>query len=338
MRRPSERIRWNRRRVLLAAGTLLAAPRLFAQRTATARRIGFLAVPNAFEKTSPNHYAWNALESALRDLGYREGDSLQIERRHASGDIARLPEVASQLIKSAPEVVVVFGAQSTMAAYKASKTVPIVSYSGDLVKLGLASSYAHPGENVTGVSPSTLDVTLKKVELLRELIPKMQRIAWLLNPSNQYLAKQVAEGLERGAPALGVTAIRFDAGSVEALEAAIRKISLQRFDAVLIPADVFFVEHRARLSELLLRYRLASVSLDRVMLDAGILMTYGVDLLDGIRRMAGQVDKILRGAPAGTIPIDFIERFSLGINAKTARALGITIPRSILVRSDRVIE
>ena len=331
-------MRRARRNLLLAAAAMALASTAAAQPRMPVRRIGFIAIDDAFTAGSPNAFAWLALESKLRELGYREGENLVIERRHASGDPSRLKDAASELVKLKTEVIVAFGAQSVTAASQASSAVPIVSYTNDLAALGLAASYAKPGGNVTGVSPSTSAVTLKELEILVALVPGLRRVAWLRNPTNPVFSTTFREEIEKAGATLGVRAIPFDAGSADALEAAVTEIARLGFEAVLVPADVSFVQHRARLAALLLRHRLPSASLDRVMLDAGLLMTYGVDVLDGIRRMAAHIDKILRGTSPGEIPIEFIDRFQLGINARTARVLGITVPQSILLRADRVIE
>jgi len=328
----------RRRAFIVFAGAALVFPALAAAPPGRSFRIGFIAIADSFTQKSPNRFAWLALESELSKLGYREGDNLVIARRHGSGNPSGLKDAASALVQLNPQVIAAFGSQNVAAARQASATVPIVSYTDDLVALGFASSYAKPGGNVTGVSPSTSAVTLKQFELLVALVPAVQRVAWLRNPANPIFSASFGEEIDKAGAAFGVTASRFDAGSADALEATIGEIARQRFDAVLVPADVSFVQHRARLAALLLQHGLASASLDKVMLDAGLLLTYGVDVLDGIRRMASQIDKVLHGTPAGDIPIEFIDRFHLGINARTAKALGLTISQSILLRADRVID
>lgn len=329
----------NRRDTVFALLALGAWPlACFAQQPGRTFRIGFIAISDSFTSASPNAFAWLALESGLRELGYREGQNLVIQRRHASGNPSRLKEAASELVMLKTEVIVAFGAQSVTAASQAGSAVPIVSYTDDLVALGLAASYTRPGGNVTGVSPSTSAVTLKQLELLVALLPGLRRVAWLRNPTNPIFSTAFGKNVENAGATFGVNVAAFDVGSADALEAVVGQIARQGFEAVLIPADVFFAQHRARLAALLLQHRLPSASLDRVMLDAGVLMTYGADSLDGIRRMASHVDKILRGTSPGEIPIEFIDRHQLGINARTARVLGITVPQSILLRADRVIE
>jgi len=328
----------KRRAFIVLAGGALIVPALAAAQSGRRARIGFLAFPDAFASGAPNRIGWLAIESELARLGYREGENLTIERRHASGDPSRLKDAASALLNLAPEVIITFGAQSVTAARQATGTVPIVSYTNDLVAPGLAASFARPGGNVTGVSPSTSTLTIKQFEILRQLVPGARRVAWLRNPSNVIFTRAFGEEIEKAGATLGVTAMRFDAGSADALDATVREIARQGFDAVLVPADVVFVQHRARLAAQLLQYRLPGASLDKIMLDAGFLVTYGVDVLDGIRRMANHIDKILRGTPPGDIPIEFIERFQLGINLRTAKALGVTVPQTVLIRADRVIE
>ena len=328
----------DRRRFVVFIGGALLLPALAAAQSGRRPRIGFLALPDAFASGAPNRFGWAALESELGKLGYHEGGNVDIERRHASGVPARLKEAAGKLVDLKADVIVTFGAQSVTATSRATGTVPIVSYTNDLVALGLAASFARPGGNVTGVSPSTSTITIKQFEILRELVPGARRVAWLRNPSNAIFTTAFGKEMEAAGATLGASVKRFDAASADELDAAVREIAEQGFDAVVVPADVMFVQHRARLAAQLLQHRLPSASLDKVMLDAGMLMTYGVDVLDGIRRMATHVDKILRGTPAGEIPIEFIERFQFGINLRTAKALGLTIPKTVFLRADRVIE
>ena len=229
----------NRRDAAFALIALGASPvACFAQQVGRTFRIGFIAISDSFTSGSPNAFAWLALESRLRELGYREGENLGIERRHASGDPSRLKDAASELVKLKPEVIVAFGAQAVTAASQASSTVPIVSYTGDPVALGFAASYSKPGGNVTGVSPSTSAATLKEFEILVELVPRLRRVAWLRNPTNPIFSTTFGEAVEKAGVTLGVRAIPFDAGSADALEAAVTEIARLGFEAVLVRKHV----------------------------------------------------------------------------------------------------
>ncbi len=328
----------RRRQFLIVAGGLLAAPLVHAQ-DKSPHRVGFLALPNAFVETNPNHFAWRELEDALGKHGYYDGRTLVIERRHAGGVAAKLKEAAVGLVKSRVEVIAAFGGQNVKAAREATQSIPIVGYSGALVDGGFADSYARPGRNVTGVSPSTTDSSQKQLEFLLAAVPGVRRAAWLRNPTNPSIfSASFTRRIEESAAHLGVTATPFEVSTADALEAAIPEIARQGFGAVLVPADVFYFLMRNRLAQLLLAHRLPSATQDGAMLDEGLLLTYGVDYAYGIRRMASQIDRILKGANPATIPIEIIEAFSLGVNLRTARVLGLKIPQSLLLRADRVIE
>jgi len=331
------RARPGRRRILLAASAFLAVTLVRAQGKSP-RRIGFLALPNAFDEANPNNVAWRALEDALGRLGFREGPSLVIVRRHAGGEAARLRDAAAELAIAKVDVIAAFGGQNVRAAREATQAIPIVGYSGVLVESGFAESYPRPGRNVTGVSPSSTDVSQKQLEFLVVSVPGLRRVAWLRNSTNPFFSEAFTRRVAASAQRLGVAATPFEVSTAEALEVTIPEIARQEFGAVLVPSDIVYVALRHRLAQLLLKYRLPSASLDRIMLDAGLLLNYGVDFEYGIRRMASQIDQILRGVSPSVIPVEVIESFALGVNMRTARALGLTIPQSVILRADRFIE
>jgi ABC-type uncharacterized transport system substrate-binding protein len=329
----------RRREFIAFFGGAFPALLVRAQERQGIHRIGFIALVDSFAPGHPLKITWDTLESRLSELGWREGHNLSIERRHAHGDQKRYAEAADALVDSRVEVVVAFGMQPITALLAANPEIPIVAYTGDPVKLGLAASYARPGRNVTGVASQTPDLAMKQLELLRDVKPGLARVAWLNNPSNQFFARSgIRELIEQAGAKLGVNTVQFDVGSAERLEGAIREIGKQGFQAVLIPADISYVRNAKRLSDLLIASHLVSASQDMVMAQSGVLVTYGPDVLDGVRRMADHIDRILRGTRPGEIPIEFVRRFRLAVNAKTARALGLTIPQSVLLRADRVIE
>ena len=327
----------RRRQFLIASSALVAAPLVRAQDKAP-QRVGFLALTNAFTETSPNNLVWRELEQALGMLGYREGGTVVIERRHAGGNAARLRATAIELVKSKVEVIVVFGMQNIKAAREATQSIPIVGYGAALVEGGFAESYARPGRNVTGVSPSTTDVSQKQLEFLVAAAPHVRRVAWLRNPTNSFFSESFTRRIDKSAVYLGISARPFEVSTVDAVEAAIPEIARQGFEAVLVPSEVVYFQMRKRLARLLLTHKLPSVTMDRIMLDEGFLLIYGVDFVQGVRRMASQIERILKGASPATIPIEIPEVFTLEVNLKTARVLGLTIPQSLLLRADRVIE
>lgn len=331
------------RLVVAFPGAALLAPLAHAQQRLV-RRVGFLAFADNFSKHSPLSFAWRTIEGILAQEGFREGDNLVIARRHAAGRQSRVGDAARELIAQKPEVVLAFGSQAIDAVRAADPEMPIVGYTSDAVALGYAASYARPGNRVTGVSPSSLPMTVKQLELLVALVPDLRRVAWLRNrPSTadrgqKAFDARVAQDIAQASAQLGVTAVAFDATTADEFDGVIAEIARQGFGAVLIPADILYVNHRQRLGARLLEHRLPSASMDMQMLDAGVLVIYGAVVLDGIRRMGNKAVQILRGTPPGEIPFEFIERFQFGVNLKTAGELGIAVPKSILLRADRVVE
>lgn len=328
--------RAGRRRFLIGASALFTAITARAQ-GASQHRIGFITLA-ATQRTEPGYLFWRELETALGQLGYREGSNLRIWRSHAGGNPERLNQAASELVRAAVEVIVAVGSQYVKAAREVTRTVPIVSYTADPVVLGFAESFARPGGNVTGVSPSTTDLSPKQLEFLAMAVPGLRRVAWLRNPNNPYFSQSFEERLNASARLLGLHVSPMDLAKADAVEATVAEVKLKGFDGVLVPSDAFFVRLRDPLGAALLGQALPSATLDGIMLDAGLLLTYGVDFTDGVRRMASQIDKIFKGASAANIPIEIIERFALGVNLRTARALKLTVPQSLLLRADRVIE
>jgi putative ABC transport system substrate-binding protein len=322
--------------LVLAAGSLIAP--LAPGEGHAMHRIGFIALNDSFSKQSPLNFVWRAIEQSLAREGFGEGRNLVIERRHASGKPAGLAEAASQLAALEPEVIAAFASQAINAARAASRDIPIVGYTSDAVALGYAKSYARPGGRITGVSPSTLELTVKQLELLAAFVPDLRRVAWLRNGANQPFVELVGKVIDGAAAQLHVAAAAFDASSGEALDGAVAEIVRQGYGAVLVPGDILYIRHRERIGALLLDHRLPSASFDRLMLKAGILLTIGVDVEYAAGRMGIQIAKILNGTPAGEIPFDFIGRFQTGINLKTARVLGLTVPTVILLRADEVIK
>jgi len=321
---------------VLAAGSLILP--LARSEGQAMRRVGFVALNDSFSKKSPLNFAWRAIEQSLAREGFREGHNLVIERRHASGKPAGLAAAATQLAALKPEVIAAFASQAIDAARAASRDIPIVGYTSDAVALGYAKSYARPGGRITGVSPSTLELTVKQLELLAAFVPGLRRVAWLRNSANRPFVELIGKVIDGAAAQLHVAATAVDASSGDALERAVGKIARQGFGAVLVPGDILYIRHRERIGTLLLEHRLPSASFDRLMLKAGTLLTVGVDVEYAAGRMGIQIAKILNGTPAGEIPFDFVGRFQTGINLKTARVLGLTVPRQILLRADEVID
>ncbi len=324
----------NRRQVLACAAALLAAPAARSQ--GRVRRIGFLALSDP--STNPLALPlMRALEEGLRELGYVEGQNLVIERRHAGGLLARVPEVAAELARLKVEVIVTVGAQNVRAVQRALPAMPIVTLLGDPIGGGFAKSLARPGGSVTGVTNIGADVSIQQLELLRAALPGLKRVAVLGNSSNPF-TKSIEGSLQAGAARLGLSVTQFDAPSADALEGAISAMAQQKPGAVVVVQDIFLVQHSKRIAGLLLEHRLASTGGAAEQAALGLLMSYGANQREAFRRMASYVDRILKGARPGELPIEILEHYELTLNLKTARALGLAIPKDVLLRADRVIE
>ena len=303
-----------------------------AQQAARVYRLGFLAT------TSGPPPGYQAFEAALTNLGYREQRNLVIERRYAAGDLDRLPELASDLVRADVDVIVTQATPAALAAKRATNKIPIVmATGGDAVGSGLVASLSRPGGNVTGTSFLATELTGKRLELLRELLREARRVAYLGN--NRILPEQLAfRELQRVASSFGMESIFVNAPVPEALEPAFVTIANERMDAVLPSDSAQNVEARSQIVALAVRHHLAVAYGRREFVDAGGLMSYGTSLPDLYRRAAYFVDKILKGAAPADLPVEQPTKFELVINLKTARALGLTVPRSLLVRADEVIE
>jgi putative ABC transport system substrate-binding protein len=327
----------NRRAFLcaLALPGIAFSRDVVAQRTGRTARIGYLSGVSA---AGNPHYP-EAFRRGLRELGWVEGGNVTIEYRFADGRPERLPELARDLVRSKVDVLVAGATPSAVAARNATATIPIVMIAvGDPEGLGLVKSLARPGSNVTGVSFGVgLESFSKSLEMVRQIVPGVSRVAVLLNPANpaQTLAEQeVLASAER----LGMRLRIHQARGVDEFERAFATMERERPDALLVVADSMFIQHRARLAELAARLRVPTIYGVREAVEAGGLVSYGPNVADIFRRAAAYVDKILRGAAPGELPVEQPVKFDLVINLKVARALGLTIPPSILVRADEIIE
>jgi putative tryptophan/tyrosine transport system substrate-binding protein len=278
---------------------------------------------------------WMALRQALQELGYLEGRSIRFETRWAQGRVDRLPGLASELVRLRVDVLVTGGSESALAAKKATTTIPIVMATGaDPVRLGLVKSLGRPTGNVTGVTSLSADLIAKRVELLRELLPKSSRVAVLSDGTpNSLVSVREAEAAAR---ALGITTRAISATRPEdldrALGAAVREHAL-----IVVASPPLFTE-RTRIAALALKHRLPTVVGGREYAEAGGLFSYAVSYPALFRRAALYVDKILKGAKPADLPVEQPTTFELVINLKTAEALGLTIPKSLLLRADQLIE
>ena len=324
----------RRRGFLRTVGVMLlgASWRADAQRAASMPRIGFLTP----EGTTPGEPAfWQG----MRDLGYIEGKSIVVDRRSADGDLARLPALAVELAKLRPDIIAAIATASAIAAQQATATIPIVMVGvSDPVSSGLVGNLARPGGNVTGTSLQANAVVGKQIELIHQLLPNATRIAALWNPANViHQQLMLSEALAAGARQRLLVRIG-EVRAAKELDSAFTTLESERPDAVLMLADSMFISNAARIGELALAHRLPVISGGSgVLAQAGILATYGADVADVARRSAAYVQKILRGAKPGDLAVELPTKFELIINARTAKALGIHVPASVLTRADEVI-
>ena len=325
------------RRSFIAAMTasLLAAPLAAeAQQAAKIARIGFLT-PAADPRLR------EAFHQGQRDLGYVEGRNLVIEIRSAEGKFQRLPALAAELVALKVDVIVVGGTPAALAAKQATTILPIVvSAASDLVASGLVTSLTRPGGNVTGLSMLSSDLVGKCLELLKQAVPGVSRVAVLWQPGvlDEHTEKDILKGAEVAARALGVQLQFVEARGPKDFDRAFSEITRARSGALTVLPSSMFLSERRRLVDLAAKNRLPAVYFVREFVDAGSFMSYGPNLPDLSRRAATYVDKILKGAKPGDLPIEQPTKFELVINLKTAKALNLTIPQSLLQRADQVIE
>jgi ABC-type uncharacterized transport system substrate-binding protein len=318
----------------LIAGGLFASPRIAqAQEAGKVPRIGLLGAGSA--SGSANDV--EALRGGLRDLGYVEGKNIVVESRWAEGKFDRLPDLAADLVRLKPDGLLTVGTPATLAAKRATATIPIIMVNaGDAVATGLVASLARPGGHITGVTILSPELTAKRLELLKEGFPRTRQIAVLLNPDNP--AQQLSfQAMEPTARQLNVGLQRFDVREAGELESTFSAMAKQRVDAVTISVDALFYLHGQAIAALASRQRLPSAG-PKEFAEAGGLIGYGVNRSDGWRRAAYFVDKILKGAKPADLPVEQPTKFELVINQKTAKALALTLPPSLLGRADQVIE
>ena len=248
-----------------------------------------------------------------------------------------MPALAAELVRLQPDLIWTEGAVAGIAAKNATTTIPIVAISGDPVRLGLVSSMAHPGGNITGISLIAPELAAKRLEILRELIPTATRVGEVVDRANQYWYR-VKEDYDRAFALLKLQPIFVEITSADAIPGAITEIANRRADALIVRGDPMFNSNREQIARLALQYALPTIAEGRAMAAAGQLLSYGPNGPASGRRVASIVDRILRGAKPGDIPIEQPTKFDLVINLKTAKALGLTVPQKLLLRADEVIE
>ena len=325
----------QRRQFLIAAGALLAAPLAAeAQQTQKAFRIGILGNISLAEPEGAR--LWGAFIQGLRDLGYVEGKNVTIEWRISEGNYERLPDLAAELVRLKVDVIVVPADQNALAAEQATRAIPIVMI-GNPVGSGLVANLARPGGNITGLSVLARELVGKQLELLKELIPRLSSIAVLWNPANPSHSLALEEA-RVAAQSLGIELQIPGARKPDEFEGAFAAMTRERVGAVLVLLDGMFLLHQSRIIDLAAKNRLPAMYSGRSDVAAGGLMEYAASLPDIFRRAAAYVDKILNGAKPADLPVEQPTKFELVINFKTAKALGITIPQSVLLRADEVLQ
>ena len=325
--------RAGRRRFLLVAGALLASPVVvIGQAQGKVPRIGMITLRSR----------GNALEAAfvagMRDLGYVKGKTIAIEWRYADGKAERLAALAAELVALKVDLIVAASTQAIQATAAATTTIPIV-FPGlaDPVGGRFVKSLSKPGGNITGLSTIAADLGAKHIELIQAVVPRLARIAVLVNPTNLG-SGLVLRDLELGARKVGVAVQRFEAQTPEEIERAFAAMTAARVGAVTLAIDGIFLQAAKQIAELALRHKLPFISTQSLDVEAGSLMSYGASLADNYRRAATYVDRILKGAKPADLPVEQPMAVELVLNMKTAKALGIKFPQSLLARAERVIE
>ena len=304
-----------------------------AQKPKKVPRIGFLAA----QSPVPSRTRYEAFRKRLTELGYTEGKNIAIEYRYAEGKLERLPDLAADLVRLKVDVIVASGLPAAHAAKQATTTIPIVMSGGDPVATGVVASLAHPGGNVTGVSDATIGVSAKRLELLKEAVPKLARVAMLWNPANPTNPIQLKD-TQDAAPSLGITVLGVEVKGSDDLERAFAAIKKDGAGGLLVPGDPMFGSHRRRILDFAAKNRLPVMGATPENAKDGGLMAYGTDFVDLYRRVAIYVDKILKGAKPADLPIEQPMKLKLIINLKTAKQIGLTIPQSIIYQADEVIK
>ena len=331
----------NRRAFLIAvASPILAAPLAAeGQQTTKVSRVGYLS---SLSRADPTYATLRtALLQGLREHGYVEGRTITIEWRFAEGSQSRLPTLAAELVRLRVDLLFAEATPAALAAKRATITIPIVfSPIADPIGSGLVATLARPGGNITGLTFMASELGGKRLELLKETVPGMTRVGVLLhpgNPSEATLNSMLAE-TEAAARASGVQLQRLQAQGPNDLDRAFAAMSRERVEGLILLPSAMFSSERRRIADLAARKRLPTMFFFREFVEAGGLVSYGPSFMELWQRAATYVDKILKGAKPGDLPVEQPTKFELVINLKTAKALGLTIPQSLLIRADQLIE
>jgi putative tryptophan/tyrosine transport system substrate-binding protein len=317
--------------VLLAVGVIAEA-----QQPKKVARIGYISSGDPASESN----RIEAIRVALRDLGYIEGQNIAIEYRYAEGKQDRFPELAAELVLLKVDIIVVGGDALARAAKNATKTIPIVMMGSgsDPVEIGLIESLARPGGNVTGLTSLTRELGGKRLELLKEAVPKLARVAVLYDPAIPGNVREVKEDLPAVARALGLTIQPWEVRDADGFEKVFTGLSKERPDGLYVTSNPLTRGNMKRVGDFAIKSRIPSVHGGRESVDAGGLMYYGADTAESYRRVAYYVDRILKGAKPADLPVEQPTKFELVINLKTAKQIGLTIPPEVRARANRLIK
>jgi putative ABC transport system substrate-binding protein len=330
---PFDRLR-RREFITLLGGTAVAWP-LAARAQLAMPAVGFLdpRLPDAITDRL------RAFREGLKDTGYVEGENVAIVYRLAENRDDRLPELAADLVRRRVAVIVTAGPPSTFAAQAATKTIPVVFVVGDdPVRLGLVTSLSRPGGNMTGINLVSAELAAKRLELLRELLPKLVRIAVLVNPADATVTETQLKDVNAAAGAMGLQIQVFNANTSAEIDAAFETMGRERPDAVLIGVSAFLNGRRVQLAHLATFHRLPAIYPLRDYAEVGGLMSYGSNFVDGFRQLGVYTGRVLKGAKPADLPVIQASKFELVINNQTARMLGLTVPPTLIAIADEVIE
>jgi putative ABC transport system substrate-binding protein len=319
--------------ILFVTVLLVVADIAEAQQPKKVPRIGYLAGASH----AAIAFRLEAFRQGLRELGYLEGKNIGIEYRYSEGNFRRQKELAFELARANVDVIVTAGPASTRAAKEATATIPIImTFDSDPVGSGSVASLARPGGNITGLSTLAPEISGKQLELLKEIVPKLSRVAVIGSSANPGNA-QVLKGMEAAAQVFSVKLQYLDILDPKELETVFRAALNERVDAVVALAGTVIIAQRAQIAELAVKSRLPAIYERREYVEAGGLMSYGVSITDLDRRAATYVDKILKGAKPAELPVEQPKKFEFIINLKAAKQIGLTIPPNVLTRADKVI-
>ena len=321
--------------ISLAAGAL-APLGSFAQAPGKVWRVGFLAQRRV--EFVDADFIYGPFRQGMRQLGYVEGKNLVIEWRSAEGDASRLPELAAELVRLKVDVLALSGTPAAFAAQKATTAIPIVMIGvGDPAGNGLVKSLARPGGNSTALSNMVAELGPKLLEILHSMVPRLKRVAVLVNPSNSSIAIFL-KNIQTAAQKIGVVIHPVEASTPGEITSAFALMTRQNVEALIVPLEALFSQQRTQIVELAAKQRLPSIGTYGDYVEAGGLMSYGQNARENFRRAAIYVDKILKGANPGDLPVEQPTRFELAINLKTAKALGLKVPQTVLLQATKVIE